>query len=648
MVYMIKEYDICCKSLIILIKNFFVKYSYIWTILYINSKTELIINMFDQNIKYLENSRFHWISTEQSTNNLKYIIKENNAPIEYFQNNQQVIAIKDEYDVTQPIHPLLREVIIVIGINSILEIKEIIRKKNKESIILIFEPNQHFFQHVLNNKNLSLFNNEKVFLFADEKIENIPMFLREVILNINYIGLFKNIVVYLTAYYRQYEAKLTKELLNIIHQYIQISTIEIGNDVYDSVKGLKNNLNNLIYLKKAKKPDFFKNKYKGKPAVIVAAGPSLQKNIHHLKKYKNNIVIIAVDTILQRLLQEGIKPDFICSVERLPEVYDYFYKNAEIPKEVTLVGPLVLDSRIFDTYKGNYIIPFRMEVTEFAWLKEVLSISGDLSIPVGSSCAHMAFGVAEHLGCSPIIMIGQDLAYDTKTGKTHISGTSYDELSVEVDRTEDIEVIGYHGGKVKTTTIWNVFRHWFENEIINKDLFVINATEGGAKIHNTKQLTLEETLEAYATEQLIRPYKIVENSNTYEINLVQGIQKIKEELSRYQALKDKCKEYFYEVDQLVINEQTFMKKKFKLNTTLEKVHPIIDVLKQEQLIFHNTQSLIVTFLWEYNSLEQILNLETLTIKRNVVGRFIAAVSVAINEVEEALSMGISSLEGEIK
>ena len=58
------------------------------------------------------------------------------------------------------------------------------------------------------------------------------------------------------------------------------------------------------------------------------------------------------------------------------------------------------------------------------------------------------------------------------------------------------EVEGYYGGKVYTEDNLNLYRTWFEKQIIRyKDLRVMNATQGGAMIHGAENIDLKDALE---------------------------------------------------------------------------------------------------------------------------------------------------------
>jgi hypothetical protein len=79
-----------------------------------------------------------------------------------------------------------------------------------------------------------------------------------------------------------------------------------------------------------------KDQYRGKPAIIVSAGPSLRKNKHHLRDASGKAVIIAVQTILQPLLEMGIEPQFVTSLD-YHDISTRYYEK--LPKDIMeLVG----------------------------------------------------------------------------------------------------------------------------------------------------------------------------------------------------------------------------------------------------------------------------------------------------------------------
>jgi hypothetical protein len=116
--------------------------------------------------------------------------------------------------------------------------------------------------------------------------------------------------------------------------------------------------------------------------------------------------------------------------------------------------------------------------------------------------------LSKHLGCSPVVLLGQDLAFFKN--RMHCSGAYYQNDFLELTR-RDItlnhlekekykkhssslkETLDIFGQKINTTIALESYKHLFENEIA-KLSDVINATEGGLPIDGAKAITLKETL----------------------------------------------------------------------------------------------------------------------------------------------------------
>ena len=123
----------------------------------------------------------------------------------------------------------------------------------------------------------------------------------------------------------------------------------------------------------------------------------------------------------------------------------------------------------------------------------------------GHSCSNVAYAVAHRIGCSPIILIGQDLAYTDN--KFHSDAVRADvfKMNNEVPLqdsgseyfTEDI-----NGNKVRTSFVFNLFREFYEINISDTKQLLVDATEGGAKIKGSKIMTFREAIDTYCTEEL--------------------------------------------------------------------------------------------------------------------------------------------------
>ena len=142
----------------------------------------------------------------------------------------------------------------------------------------------------------------------------------------------------------------------------------------------------------------------GFPCIIVAAGPSLSKNLVLLKESQQLFVIIAVDTIFQVLLRHGIEPDFILVIDPQHKSKRYF-ENIP-PNRSILVFDSMVCHQILRNYSGKKVgIASNMHFS--LWLEKVSCFKGGLN--VGGSVSTVAYSLALKLGCDPIIFIGARL-----------------------------------------------------------------------------------------------------------------------------------------------------------------------------------------------------------------------------------------------
>ncbi len=228
------------------------------------------------------------------------------------------------------------------------------------------------------------------------------------------------------------------------------------------------------------------------PVIIVAAGPSLDKNIEELKRAKGHCLIFAVDTAMKYLLAHDIMPDLGITIEPIKPMANY-----EDPR--CFVVPHVFDC------ESNPEIVSKNTARKFIYncrdyVKRLLQALGKNvpnDIASGGSVATAAFAICYQLGMRRIIMIGQDLAYQGES--THAGGVE----SKGINNNIGYEMIeGIDGSQVRTRSDWLAYLKWFENAIalmkdMGKDMEVIDATEGGALIHGSKVMTLAEAIDEY-------------------------------------------------------------------------------------------------------------------------------------------------------
>jgi hypothetical protein len=86
----------------------------------------------------------------------------------------------------------------------------------------------------------------------------------------------------------------------------------------------RNALHNLVNFKSTFPVSVLAGRFSGRKAVIVSSAPSLEDNLYKLKKYSDDLYIIAVDSALPVLKSHGIKPDFVISIDPQPRIGEHF------------------------------------------------------------------------------------------------------------------------------------------------------------------------------------------------------------------------------------------------------------------------------------------------------------------------------------
>ena len=223
------------------------------------------------------------------------------------------------------------------------------------------------------------------------------------------------------------------------------------------------------------------------PAIIVAAGPSLRKNVEVLKKIKGHALIICTDRAVSVLDEYGIEPDIITSIdaEKDPKYIDY-----EVAKNAPIMCSYQLNKETQKMFQGR-IIFFHSLIYERALMGDKIGESNGLDM--GGNVAGGSFVICQHLGIKTIVLIGQDLAF--LDGKHHADGSSDGVPQLDV-----VEVEGVDGKPVQSNDMWIQFKQFYERQInLHPDIRVIDATEGGALIKGSEVMTLEEVYEKICT-----------------------------------------------------------------------------------------------------------------------------------------------------
>ena len=304
----------------------------------------------------------------------------------------------------------------------------------------------------------------------------------------------------------------------------------------------------------------YKDLLKNKPAIIVSAGPSLASNIDKLKKYKDNAFIFCVGTAYRTLIDNGIIPDFLNIIERVDTKFHY---KSDYLKDSILVCEPYTNANIFENNYKQILITPSVETDASRWFIEKTGRNVDDFETKGTVSYHALY-TAKYLGCNPIILIGQDLAYSD--GNCYAKGSLYDDLCCEFDENlheykiypknfdrfrdsyyasltvpdetktkmlvshlkkinaELVTVDGQSGNKLPTSNAYALFIDYIKSfaQRFGDELTLINSSIGGAQIDGFTVMDIEDACLKYASFPLHKNDLIdsVDFSSQYDISYI--------------------------------------------------------------------------------------------------------------------------------
>ncbi|EAL1094893.1 motility associated factor glycosyltransferase family protein [Campylobacter coli] len=272
-----------------------------------------------------------------------------------------------------------------------------------------------------------------------------------------------------------------------------------------------------------------KNKFEN--AIVVSAGPSLAKQLPLLKAYQDKAVIFCADGALSMLEKEGIVPDYVTNLD-FTDLAMKFFQNKENKTSLNILSCATHPNLVHFLDNKSVILrddPLyqRFNLNDFGY------------IDTGTHVSHFSYTLALALGFKNIIMIGQDLAFDEK-GNSHSKGFDFGEKFSGEENIDKLKVPAYAGkGEVLTHITWNDYRIKLEYLFACNDQKAkfYNATEGGARINFTEELSFKECCEKLLTKEKPKfelPKSLTKNrSDKLLVKFKEKIQKDQDNAKRF-------------------------------------------------------------------------------------------------------------------
>ena len=447
-----------------------------------------------------------------------------------------------------------RAIWIVIGDNALTLLPQIHRRLHKRSRVLVM-----VHPEVLDDVNWT----QLFFLASDERFFFVPMQdVTQQALVINslmdenaYDGWRPVMTSMATVEWVQHYRELIKVMTPLLNRKL------VGKATLRSASHhiLCNALINFPLTSSRNRWQDYKGLYIDKPALIISTGPSLNKQMSLIEKYKDHFVTIAVDPAVPSLKQSNITPDFVLTID--PKKRPYWGQNALDPTTTFVVEVGACPDGAW-SHANNYLVTaghshvytlLKNMGAEVAWIE------------TGGSVSSNGFSLAIHLGCNPIVLVGQDLAWTE--GKDHAEGytSQYSKEALKKRHDRGYDIMGYGGQMVRTEPQLLYYKTWFEQKIKQyKHKTIINATEGGAIIEGAVAQAFASVCAELEIKGLVQKHTQLTQPFDLDFNLLVHFEaNIKKWIEIYSELKLKILDAQKEISDIKKTPKKSLQKRVK-------------------------------------------------------------------------------------
>jgi hypothetical protein len=453
------------------------------------------MNIYEKNLNFLKNNLefIYEVITQKESRYDSNVVDIDNCMNCIVENDNKRCFIHSIYDTNREVEEMFKDAdkdtnsLIVFGF-GFGHCKEYIHDNFKGlDEIAIIEPDLNVFKRVLHELDICELqkyfkyqrltfiinqNEEYTSEYLKYQFEKSDTFKKQFVQNISYRSL-----------YNEYFKNVQKTMI----EYIRSKHVNVVTSHQGKEKWTENCFKNLKI-----KPDIFLesffNKFKDKTAILVSAGPSLNKNIHLLKELDDKAVIMAPGSAIKILDSHGIIPDFRFAID------GWDSENKIFQQIDTNSSPLIygnsLNDKILPNYKGRKIsmILNADHLTKYIYNKADISYQQVLS---GFSISNIVLGIINRMGFKRIIFVGQDLCY---TGEKLYAEGSWTKEELKNKKTL-IKTKNIYGDSVYTSKPFLGMKTLFETFIKNNThMEYINATEGGLGLEGAENKQFIEIL----------------------------------------------------------------------------------------------------------------------------------------------------------
>ncbi|ELQ6958300.1 motility associated factor glycosyltransferase family protein [Campylobacter coli] len=614
-----------------------------------NKNIEALSNiLLKESLKEIKSSKFELILGKD---NLDINLKDTSDNTFLYENvidelNSMLNTYNDKY--------LLYPVLYFYGFGNGILFKALLQNKNHQHIV-VFEKDIEIiwimfhildFSHELQNSRLMVLNTNKLEIQDYNELCSSKPF-------------FQFSRIYFLELMSHYYERFHEDILGLnkkLAENFKNSIVSHGNDPLDALQGIEQFVYNLpqMITHPSYKELLSKRKGISDTAIIVSTGPSLIKQLPLLKKYANKATIFCADSSYPILAKHGIKPDYVCMLERTEITAEFFNNDfGEFDKDIIFICAGVVHPKAIEYLKGRnrkyLIIPRYLYFPIYIKLKYFDFLYNTPSV------AHMSYFLSVLLNHKNIILIGQDLAY-AENGNSHPDDYQ-NSANYESQMYEHILTEAYGGKKeIKTHEVWIFFKQILEAMIIKYHITTYNCTEGGARIEGTIEKPFLWACENLLDKDLNKPFEKLEPLSLNKQNefLLKAYYKVCKSIKHCRDFSKILSNDFEKIQSIYLS---LNEKEEYLNLAIEKIDEFknkLEDIKQMQDLYEILQPLRTQFelnlarIYVLNpkTKEDAFNKSILWIKEHL--EFMELVYGHIKAQENALIKNILPLEEKLK
>lgn len=389
----------------------------------------------------------------------------------------------------------------------------------------------------------------------------------------------KKLVVFEHPAYPNLFIKEYSEFLNAFRQIVSDQRSHLAANNAFQLRWILNSVNNFKFVLNT--PNILledTNKYEGKTAILVSAGPSLDFELENLKEIKNKglAYIFSVGSAINTLIHHGILPHAMCTYDP-SELNQYVFDKVFEAKEYSI--PMIFGSsvgyEIVEKYQGpKYHVITSQDTVAHYFLKPENENNFE-KVNDAPSIAIVTLELLKKMKFDKIVLVGQNLSY--LNDQNYASGDV--SKPIENDRSTGMQMkkimtLDVDGNQVETNESFMKFKHQLELYIELFDINVYNSTIRGAYIEGTEFKTLSNIILEFLKERQIDDefVKLIQ-TNFYDQKYLQDkMRKFLSSFESYKVLVNQIRTFIGEI-QLLLN--------FNNTNEIEKKHAKMDIKIRE-------------------------------------------------------------------